>query len=239
MSASSINRSLATIRTELEFLQESGAITPNVYNEILKSLPDRYNPEPRQENQSQNELVEAIYAFQAQQDGDLNLRVGDKVEVLEKPSPEWFKGRSNGNVGMFPSNYVKPAFSGSTTSFESNRSNLPPPPQYQSQQHMQPQQTNTSSQSGYSQAPFPPPSTNYYQGPPAQQYQQVPQQGYYQAAPPQQQQQQQPQQQQQQQQQQQHHHGSAAFKKFGGKLGNAAIFGAGATMGSDLVNSIF
>lgn len=28
-------------------------------------------------------------------------------------------------------------------------------------------------------------------------------------------------------------------KKFGGKLGNAAIFGAGATIGSNIVNSIF
>ncbi|KAG7807545.1 hypothetical protein KL921_004303 [Ogataea angusta] len=32
---------------------------------------------------------------------------------------------------------------------------------------------------------------------------------------------------------------NAVFKKFGSKLGNAAIFGAGATIGSDLVNSIF
>jgi hypothetical protein len=28
-------------------------------------------------------------------------------------------------------------------------------------------------------------------------------------------------------------------KKFGRKLGNAAIFGAGATLGADVVNSIF
>lgn len=33
--------------------------------------------------------------------------------------------------------------------------------------------------------------------------------------------------------------GKMYAKKFGGKLGNAAIFGAGATMGADLVNSIF
>ncbi|KAG7740567.1 hypothetical protein KL932_002926 [Ogataea haglerorum] len=32
---------------------------------------------------------------------------------------------------------------------------------------------------------------------------------------------------------------NAMLKKFGSKLGNAAIFGAGATIGSDLVNSIF
>ena len=50
-----------------------------------------------------------------------------------------------------------------------------------------------------------------------------------------------PQQQVQQQQQAAHSHGagSETFKKFGSKLGNAAIFGAGATIGSDLVNSIF
>ncbi len=33
--------------------------------------------------------------------------------------------------------------------------------------------------------------------------------------------------------------GAEMGKKFGKKLGNAAIFGAGATMGADLVNSIF
>jgi len=33
--------------------------------------------------------------------------------------------------------------------------------------------------------------------------------------------------------------GAEMGKKFGKKLGNAAIFGAGATIGSDIVNSIF
>jgi hypothetical protein len=39
-----------------------------------------------------------------------------------------------------------------------------------------------------------------------------------------------------------HHHGDKGKemgKKFGKKLGNAAIFGAGATIGSNIVNSIF
>lgn len=33
--------------------------------------------------------------------------------------------------------------------------------------------------------------------------------------------------------------GKEMAKKFGGKLGNAAIFGAGATIGGNIVNSIF
>lgn len=47
---------------------------------------------------------------------------------------------------------------------------------------------------------------------------------------------------QQQQQGQEHPHLSKVEeggKKFGKKLGNAAIFGAGATIGSNIVNSIF
>ena len=74
---------------------------------------------------------------------------------------------------------------------------------------------------GYAQ--YPPPSTNYY---PPQQYQQP----------------QQPQQSQQvveQQPEQQQLLGSEHVKKFGSKLGNAAIFGAGALIGSNIVNSIF
>lgn len=214
MSASLINRSLTTVRTELEFLRESNVISEETFKMVRDSIPEKYNPnESKDSVASGSELVEALYRFDPQQDGDLALSPGDKVEVLEKPSNEWFKGRCNGRVGMFPANYVKPAFSGS----EASRPNVPPPPQYEQQQEVQ--RMNTQQSGGSYQQPYPPASTGYYQ----------------QQQPQQQQQQQQPQEQQQQQQ----HHSSGHLRKFGSKLGNAAIFGAGATMGSDLVNSIF
>jgi hypothetical protein len=84
-----------------------------------------------------------------------------------------------------------------------------------------------------------PPS--YYGGPQQQQQQQ----GYYPPPmmvtqqPPQQYPQQQYPQQQYVQDGQQHAAGGEALRKFGSKLGNAAIFGAGATIGSDIVNRIF
>ena len=240
MSASLINRSLTTIRTELDFLLESNVIDNDVYNRINESLPQRYNANQSRSSVSSaagsnsgQEYVEAIYDFPPQQDGDLELHVGDKVEVLEKPSAEWYKGRCNGKTGMFPSNYVKPAFS---TAGQNEKQRAPAPPQYNgnsdnNSSRMEKQYTNSSNQSSYQQQqqqPYPPPSTNYYQQPPPQQ------QVVYQQAP-----QQQPQQVIVQQQPQQQSNGSSQMKKFGSKLGNAAIFGAGATLGSDLVNSIF
>ncbi|AQZ11659.1 LSB1 (YGR136W) and PIN3 (YPR154W) [Zygosaccharomyces parabailii] len=206
MSAKEINTSLHTIKSELDFLLSKEVIDKDTYEMVWGHL--------HQHEQSANEYVEAIYRFDPQQEGDLQLNPGDKIEVLEKCSPEWFKGRCNGQVGMFPSNYVKPAFSGEAGF---SRPAAPPPPQYSEKatggapvQYAQP------SGGSYQQPlPYPPPSTGYYQQP-------MPQQ---QAQP-------------MVVQQEQHRHHSG-LSKFGGKLGNAAIFGAGATLGSDLVNSIF
>lgn len=212
MSASLINRSLTTVRTELEFLRESNVISEETYNMVNRSLPEKYNPNESKDSVASvnkgTEFVEALYRFDPQQDGDLGLSPGDKIEVLEKPSNEWFKGRCNGRVGMFPANYVKPAFSGGDVS----RPSVPPPPQYEKLQ-VEAQQSGGSYQQPL---PYPPPSTNYYQQPAQQQQQPI-----------------------QQQPQEQQHHSGGHLRKFGSKLGNAAIFGAGATMGSDLVNSIF
>ncbi|EGA74944.1 Lsb1p [Saccharomyces cerevisiae AWRI796] len=68
--------------------------------------------------------------------------------------------------------------------------------------------------------PYPPPFTNYYQQP-QQQYAPPSQQAPVEAQP------------------QQSSGASSAFKSFGSKLGNAAIFGAGSAIGSDIVNSYF
>ncbi|SMN17941.1 similar to Saccharomyces cerevisiae YGR136W LSB1 Protein containing an N-terminal SH3 domain [Maudiozyma saulgeensis] len=230
MSASLINRSLTNIRTELDFLRESNVISDDVFNRINDSLPEKYDPNSSRDNSNSNqeEYVEAIYDFPPQQDGDLELKTGDKIQIIEKPSNEWYKGKCNGKVGMFPSNYVKPAFSNTAPK---DSGSVAGPPRYANDNKLEQQYTNHSSQASYQQSsqqqsPYPPPSTNYYQQTP-------PQQIIYQSQP-------QPQPQQVVvEQPQQHSNGSSQMKKFGSKLGNAAIFGAGATLGSDLVNSIF
>jgi hypothetical protein len=32
---------------------------------------------------------------------------GDTIELLERRRDEWFKGKLNGKIGLFPGNYVK------------------------------------------------------------------------------------------------------------------------------------
>ena len=265
MSSALINRSLTNIRTELDFLLENGVISRALYDRFNRDLPERWPANGTSSSSSNVEYMEAIYDFKPQEDTDLPLRVGDKIEVLEKLSADWYRGRCNGRVGTFPANYVKPAFSGGSSS--QNRSSIdtdnerrrridddrdryavterppPGPPTTVSnnmpvtrpngpppgQAYQQPYDYGYDY--GYQQPPPPPPPQQpqyapYYQqpppppGPPVQQ--QIPVQPVViqQAAPA-------------------DSGSSSALKNFGKQLGSAAIFGAGATMGSDLVNSIF
>ncbi|ODV58500.1 Pin3p [Ascoidea rubescens DSM 1968] len=281
MSSAIYNRSLTTIKTELEFLQESGIITQRLYDHFIKTLPDRYkvgmsaadyadyvpagisafslndntnNPTsnttpnttttPIPEIYTSNsplDYCEALYDYSPQEPSDIDLKAGDIIQISDFVSNDWWKGKNitknNDKLGMFPSNYVK---------------RIPPPA------HLQPQ---NQQQSRYHQPEplsisekFPDNRTSTQQQPPSYSYPSPPYPPVQ--AQPQSQQPYYPQQQplapvvygqpqngavvvDQQQQEQTDKPVPESVKKFGSKLGNAAIFGAGATIGSNLVNSIF
>lgn len=247
-----INRSLTTVKTELEFLYESEVITESLYEHIISLLPDRYvkgmnaaDFNKERTNSVVNSIrapsgppsgpppafretdplpppvyVEAIYDFTPQQSDDLKISAGDKIQIIDKPSDAWWKGSVNGRSGMFPSNYVRPWNADDEKKQLERREPSPPlnsPPNYQqNQQQSYYQQQPPQQQSYYQQQPY------YQQQQPYQQQTSVPPMQVVQSQPV-----------------QQSSSTGSAFKKFGSKLGDAAIFGAGATIGSDLVNSIF
>lgn len=315
MSAALINRSLTTIRTELEFLHDSEVIDQALYDRLTSSLPQKYSKDmspwgvdkisvsnhgESSNNDKPSSSVDAVsnslamvtvqdkispprdppsvpvpprslapaigyckasYDYDAQELGDLALQKDDRIAVVEHLSPDWWKGykvRDPSVVGVFPSNYVSviseqefknltrpTAAPSEKASYDSGKFNLyssgppayetsspgpnyggyqvqqgQPMPQMQMQPTMQ-MQPQMGSPYGYNNQ-YPP--ANYY---PPQQQQQPQQQ---QLAPP--------------QEAQQHHTGGLSgmnehAKKFGKKMGNAAIFGAGATIGSNIVNLIF
>lgn len=56
--------------------------------------------------------VTALFDFEAQEEGEVSFKKGNLIKVLEKTDPNWWKGQVvsgslSGNVGLFPSNYVK------------------------------------------------------------------------------------------------------------------------------------
>ena len=90
MSASLINRSLKSIRNELDFLKESEVISDDIFDLINSKLPEKWDGNSGTfHNASVEECAEDLYDFEAQQEGDLTLKAGDKIQILEKISPSF------------------------------------------------------------------------------------------------------------------------------------------------------
>ncbi|GJJ09401.1 hypothetical protein Clacol_003623 [Clathrus columnatus] len=61
-------------------------------------------PPPLKPKPKAVQYVVALYDFQAQADGDLDFKTGDRIELVERtPSQEdWWTGKLNGRQGVFP-----------------------------------------------------------------------------------------------------------------------------------------
>ncbi|XP_060921515.1 SH3 and cysteine-rich domain-containing protein 2-like isoform X2 [Labrus mixtus] len=49
----------------------------------------------------------ALYKFLPQEQNDLELNPGDRVQVTDDSNEEWWKGKSGDRVGFFPANFVQ------------------------------------------------------------------------------------------------------------------------------------
>ena len=56
---------------------------------------------------SQSQRVQALYDFEPQEEGELRMRKGDIVTVVEKVDQNWWKGTCGSHSGLFPAPYVK------------------------------------------------------------------------------------------------------------------------------------
>jgi amphiphysin len=58
------------------------------------------------------QYVVALYDFDAQADGDLSFKTGDRIEIVEKTasSEDWWTGKLNGTQGVFPGGFLGNAF---------------------------------------------------------------------------------------------------------------------------------
>jgi hypothetical protein len=169
---------------------------------------------PDRNNPSKPELIRATALYRYTEAGDCNFEVGDEISVHEYMNADWWLGKNlrTGQQGVFPVNYVQP------------QTNPTPPsrpgPSIPAQNAYYGNDKDNTYGGGY-------PQQQLYQGPPSA----GPSDPYNSAAPPMQVA--------GQPVDNRPGRGAEMGKKFGKKLGNAAIFGAGATVGSNIVNSIF
>ncbi|KAG5831846.1 hypothetical protein ANANG_G00284240 [Anguilla anguilla] len=49
----------------------------------------------------------ALYKFLPQEQNDLELQPGDRVQVTDDSNEEWWKGKCGDKVGFFPANFVQ------------------------------------------------------------------------------------------------------------------------------------
>ncbi|KAI8150062.1 SH3 domain-containing protein [Fennellomyces sp. T-0311] len=247
------NHVLASIRKDLDFLKQNQYLTQEAYDEIKRNLPTnaasaapvRTMPgsAPSPSTPKVLSTVEALYPFEGPNAQDLSFQKGDTIQVLEHVNNDWWRGSCNGRTGLFPSNYVTPKSAPVKTS-------PPPPPRATSTPGTPPVQEKSAPYGGYPPAPSsystPPPSygappqaypPSSYSAPPPQQssYAPPPVQQVYSAPPV-------------QDTSAVHHGGSSGgmgskisgiASSVGTNVANAAVFGFGATLGSEAAQNLF
>lgn len=164
----------------------------------------------------------ALYSYKATDARDVSFERDDPVAVYEFMNADWWMGRNErtGQEGIFPRTYVEQLPGGP-----------PPGPGAGAGAHYAAHNEKAAAAGGMMYG-SPAPGAPQYGGYPPPPQQQNP---YNSSVPPM------AVANEEQQQQQGGGGGKAGEmgKKFGKKLGNAAIFGAGASIGSNIVNSIF
>ncbi|BGP57040.1 BAR adaptor protein Hob1 [Rhodotorula sphaerocarpa] len=68
-------------------------------------------PPPGKPGAAKKEFVTALYDYEAQAEGDLSFRAGDRIEIVKRTESDqdWWTGRVEGMEGQFPANYTQGA----------------------------------------------------------------------------------------------------------------------------------
>ncbi|KAG0163804.1 hypothetical protein DFQ28_009461 [Apophysomyces sp. BC1034] len=86
-------------------------------------------PPPMYESSNALATVEALYDFRGENpSADLTFRKGDIIQVTEYVNNDWWRGTLRGQTGMFPSNYVQKMTSAPPPPPPSQTASPPPPP---------------------------------------------------------------------------------------------------------------
>ncbi|KAK5604683.1 hypothetical protein CRENBAI_012891 [Crenichthys baileyi] len=97
-----------------ELLGKRGIFPGNFVKEIPVYLIGDSKREPRSIRKTnkvtQTRKCEVAYAYSPQNEDELELVIGETLEIIKEIEDGWWMGLKNGKVGAFPSNFVKEIF---------------------------------------------------------------------------------------------------------------------------------
>lgn len=223
-------QSLETILAELESLKSAKILSDQDFTSHHEFFNKTLTKVKEDQAKAESRIfVEAKYEFTGTEANDLSLKPNMRIQVLEKLNADWWRGQAveSGAVGIFPSNYVEVVDSKSTQAINSldEKAAVKKTGYYG-------KKSDSDSKPFDPKSEYSPPPNYQLQANNQQNYQQPPNNQNYQQPVQYQQEYQQPVIVEQQQPERRHH---PVLQRFG----EAAIFGAGAAVGADIVNHIF
>lgn len=87
-------------------LNEKRGIFPDTFVRALDKEPTSANTVVRRDN-SKSRKCRAAFSYVQDHEDELNLNVGDIIEVIGEVEEGWWRGVLNGKQGVFPSNFVE------------------------------------------------------------------------------------------------------------------------------------
>ncbi|XP_041964175.1 SH3 domain-containing protein 21 isoform X1 [Alosa sapidissima] len=94
---------------------QKGIFPANFVKEVPVYLIGDSNREPRSMRKSKmvkapSRKCEVTFAYAPEHEDELELVVGETVEILREIEDGWWMGKNNGKIGAFPSNFVREIF---------------------------------------------------------------------------------------------------------------------------------
>ncbi|KAM9309865.1 SH3 domain-containing protein 21 isoform 2-T2 [Pholidichthys leucotaenia] len=97
-----------------ELRGKKGVFPANFVKEVPVFMMGDSKREPRSirqtKNKKQTRKCEVAYVYKPQNDDELELVVGEIIDIIKEIEDGWWMGLKNGKVGAFPSNFVKEIF---------------------------------------------------------------------------------------------------------------------------------
>ncbi|XP_048458484.1 SH3 domain-containing kinase-binding protein 1, partial [Rhincodon typus] len=95
------------VKKESQSVKPTEMLGDDVSNGSLLSSSDATLKSPRKAEKIRSRRCQVAFSYAPQNEDELELKIGEIIEVLGEVEEGWWEGILNGKSGMFPSNFIK------------------------------------------------------------------------------------------------------------------------------------